>query len=383
MKELIDGYVKRVRELAEHVRGNEQATKQSLVGPLFTLLGYDLTDPRECVPEFRAEFGKDRSVKPVDWAFVQNGRPLFFVEAKEASRKLVGYDEQLADYFAKAPEAKLGILTNGIQWRFFTDVNHENVMDVEPFLKWDVFSEENPPLDFLTLLQKSQFNPQLIRTFAKQRRNQNLLLNEISRLLEPSADFVRLAVSNLETRKLTENVVESWKPVLAAALQEWVKQTMLSLAIDFGTRTDLQQETASRIETTPEELEGFATVQRLLGPDRPIAYEDTISYFKIHLKERYTWVMCRFYFGRKRPTIWVPLAIEDAGLLASQFPMMTPQQGWTCLSLDSPKDLESVGDLLRKAYDQQRANRVKGSDGAETVDPSKKGPVSSVSNDSV
>jgi hypothetical protein len=264
MKDLIDGYVKRVRELAEHVRGNEQATKQSLVGPLFTLLGYDLTDPRECVPEFRAEFGKDRSVKPVDWAFVQNGRPLYFVEAKEASRKLVGYDEQLADYFAKAPEAKLGILTNGIQWRFFTDVNHENVMDVEPFLKWDVFSEENPPLDFLTLLQKSQFNSQLIRTFAKQRRNQNLLLNEISRLLEPSADFVRLAVSNLETRKLTENVVESWKPVLAAALQEWVKQTMLSLAIDFGTRTDLQQDTASRIETTPEELEGFATVQRLL-----------------------------------------------------------------------------------------------------------------------
>ena len=367
MKDLIDGYVKRVRELAEHVRGNEQATKQSLVGPLFTLLGYDLTDPRECVPEFRAEFGKDRSVKPVDWAFVQTGRPLFFVEAKEASRKLVGYDEQLADYFAKAPEAKLGILTNGIQWRFFTDVTHENVMDVEPFLKWDLFSEESPPLDFLTLLQKSQFNSQLIRTFAKQKRNQNLLLNEISRLLEPSADFIRLAVSNLETRKLTENVVESWKPVLAAALQEWVKQTMLSMAIDFGARTESQQDSTSRIETTPEELEGFATVQKLLGPDRPVAYEDTISYFKIHLKERYTWVMCRFYFGRKRPTIWVPLSIEEAGGLAAQFPMMTPQQGWTCLSLDSPKDLESLGDILRKAYDQQRANRVKVVDGAEKV----------------
>jgi hypothetical protein len=135
MKDLIDNYVKRVRELADHVKGNEQATKQSLVGPLFTLLGYDLTDPRECIPEFRADFGKDRSAKPVDWAFIQNGRPLFFVEAKEAGRKLVGYDEQLADYFAKAPEAKLGILTNGVQWRFFTDVTHENVMDHEPFLK--------------------------------------------------------------------------------------------------------------------------------------------------------------------------------------------------------------------------------------------------------
>ena len=129
MKDEIDGYIKRVRELAEHVRGNEQATKQSLIGPLFTLLGYDLTDPRECVPEYKADFGKDRSVKPVDWAFFQNGRPLFFVEAKEANRKLAGFDEQLADYFGKSVEVKLGILTNGVHWRFFTDMMHANVMD--------------------------------------------------------------------------------------------------------------------------------------------------------------------------------------------------------------------------------------------------------------
>ena len=53
MREALQQYVKRVQDLADHVRGNEQATKQSLVGPLFTLLGYDLTDPRECVPEYR------------------------------------------------------------------------------------------------------------------------------------------------------------------------------------------------------------------------------------------------------------------------------------------------------------------------------------------
>ncbi|WP_437805489.1 hypothetical protein [Sorangium sp. So ce1078] len=118
MREALASYVNRVRDLAEHVKGNEQATKQSLIGPLFTLLGYDLTDPRQCLPEYRVDFGKDRSVKPIDWAFLQNARPIFFVEAKEAGRKLAGFDEQLADYFAKAPDAKLGVLTNGIQWRF-------------------------------------------------------------------------------------------------------------------------------------------------------------------------------------------------------------------------------------------------------------------------
>jgi hypothetical protein len=365
MKEAIDGYIKRVRELAEHVRGNEQATKQSLIGPLFTLLGYDLTDPRECIPEYRADFGKERSVKPVDWAFFLNGRPVFFVEAKEAYRKLAGYDEQLADYFAKSPEVKLGILTNGVQWRFFTDVVHQNVMDKEPFLKWDVLSDEKPPIDFLTVLQKAQFNSQLIRAFAEQRRNQNLLLDEISRLLEPSAEFVKLAVSNIDTRRLTEKIVEDWKPILASALQEWVKQRMLSMALDPAAHIEPGADSAPRIETTQEELDGFATVQRLLGPDRPVAYEDTVSYFKIHLKERYTWVMCRFYFGRRRPTIWVPLAVEDAQPLADPFPVSSPQVGWSCVALNSSKDLDSLGDLLRSAYDQQRAARMKTPDAAE------------------
>src|SRR5271166_4486646 len=88
MREALQQYVKRVQDLAEHVRGNEQATKQSLVGPLFTLLGYDLTDPRECIPEHRVDFGPGRSVKPIDWAFLQNARPIFFVEAKEVGKKL-------------------------------------------------------------------------------------------------------------------------------------------------------------------------------------------------------------------------------------------------------------------------------------------------------
>jgi hypothetical protein len=61
LRESFETYVKRVKELAEHVRGNEQATRQSLIDPFFTMLGYDLTDPRECVPEYKADFGKDRS----------------------------------------------------------------------------------------------------------------------------------------------------------------------------------------------------------------------------------------------------------------------------------------------------------------------------------
>ncbi|KYG02570.1 hypothetical protein BE21_54780 [Sorangium cellulosum] len=99
------------------------------------------------------------------------------MEAKEAGRELAGFDEQLADYFAKAPEAKLGILTNGIQWRFFTDIVNENVMDKEPFVQWDVLADEQPPIDFLTVLQKSEYNAGLLRAFAQRTRQQNLLVH--------------------------------------------------------------------------------------------------------------------------------------------------------------------------------------------------------------
>ena len=362
MKDTITVYIKRVRDLAEHVKGNEQATKQSLIGPLLTLLGYDLTDPRECIPEYRVDFGKDRSVKPIDWAFLQNGQPIFFVEAKEVGKRLPGYDEQLADYFAKAPEAKLGILTNGIQWRFFTDVVNMNVMDREPFLKWDVLSDEEPPHDLLTVLQKSQFNSELIRAFAKRQRAQNLLVEELNRLLEPASEFVRLAIANIETRKLTENVLENWKPVLANAINEWAKQRALTVVLNdpSASKIGTQEPQPSKIETTKEELDGFAIAQRLLGESRPVAYEDTVAYFKVHLPGRNSWVVCRFYFGRRRLAVTVPLSVDRVQQLAPSFVVGLADKGWAGITLNAVSDLEGLGDVLVAAFEHQRGLRIGG-----------------------
>ncbi|MDR3618079.1 MAG: type I restriction enzyme HsdR N-terminal domain-containing protein [Paludisphaera borealis] len=370
MREALQQYVKRVQELAEHVRGNEQATKQSLVGPLLTLLGYDLTDPRECVPEYRVDFGANRSVKPIDWAFFQATRPIFFVEAKEVGKRLGSYDEQLADYFAKAPEARLGILTNGVQWRFFTDVVNPNIMDKEPFVKWDVLTDEQPPFDFLTLIQKAQYNKQLIRTFAERKRAQNLLVSELNRLLEPASEFVKLAIANIETRRISDKVVDDWKPVLSNAINEWARQRTLTAVLENPARSDNQAAAegseSNRIETTQEELAAYEIVRRHLGPSRPVAYEDTVSYFKIHLAERYTWVMCRLYLGRKRPTVWVPLPLDQVQPMTPDFVTNSPQAGWTCITLAATSEIERLGDVLRAAWDSQRAIRSKGDENDET-----------------
>lgn len=361
--ETIENYVRRVKELSDHVKGNEQATKQSLIGPFFTLLGYDLTDPRECIPEYKADFGKDRSTKPIDWAFLQGGNFAFFVEAKEVGKKLAGYDEQLADYFAKDPNVKLGVLTNGAQWRFFTDVEHPNVMDKEPFAKWDVGADEHPPFDVIRLVQKQQFNPELIRAYAQRKRAQNLLVGELTRLLEPSSEFTKLAVANIETRNLTQAVVDSWKPIVGNAVDEWAKQRLLSTVLN-APRVDGHADEGPKVETTVEEIEAFETAKRLLGKERPVAYEDSVAYFKIHFAEHRTWVIARLQLARKVPLLWVHLSQEEATPLAGGR-VVTMTSGWSVVALGDSHDVASLGDLLRAAYDKVKRTRMGNGEAAE------------------
>lgn len=351
LREAIDGYVKRVKDLADHVRGNEQATKQSLIGPFFSMLGYDLTDPRECFPEYKADFGKDRSTKPIDWGFKQGGSFIFFVEAKEVGKKLSGYDEQLADYFAKDANVKLGVLTNGAQWRFFTDVENANVMDKEPFAKWDILADEEAPFDVITILQKAKFNPELIRAYAQRQRAQNLLLQELARLLEPSSEFTKLAVANIETRNLTQAVVDHWKPVVGNAIKEWAKQRTLTavLAAPPATTSSRDVSEAGKVETTQEELDAFETVKAILGSEHLIAWEDSVAYFKIHLAAKRTWVFARLFMNRKNPLVCVPMTVDQVTPLVPGRPVAT-NNGWAQVTLDAPEQIGELGALFRAAY---------------------------------
>ena len=115
-------------------------------------------------------------------------------------------------------------------------------------MTWDVLSDEEPPIDLLTVLQKAQYNPQLIRTFAERNRNRNLLVNELAKLLEPSSELVSLAVANIEIRRMTDAVVDGWKPVLAGAIEEWAKQRTLHIILNPPKQRETP--TTDRVVTT-------------------------------------------------------------------------------------------------------------------------------------
>ena len=259
---------------------------------------------------------------------------------------------------------KLGILTNGAQWRFFTDVVNANVMDREPFAKWDILGDEPPPFDVVTLLQKAQFNAELIRTFAQRQHAQNLLVQELARLLEPSTEFAKLAIANIETRNLTQAVVESWKPIVANAIQEWAKQRTLTAVLAPPPPISSKElaDAAGKIETTQEELDTFDLVRKVLGAERPVAYEDSVAYFKIHLVEKRTWVCARLQMNRKHPLVWVPLSPDQVAQLAPGRPVQS-SGSWTSVALDGPGQVTELSELLRAAYAAVR--QAKGSATAE------------------
>jgi hypothetical protein len=289
MKEKLEQYVNRVKELYEACRDNEAQTKAALIVPLFTILGYDVTDPRECKQEYKADFGEGRGKEPVDWAFCVNDALAFLVEAKAVGKNLPPYDAQLSDYFGKLrPPVRLGILTNGVHWRFFTDLDLLNKMDVQPFLEWDVLKGAIP-YEFLTILQRAKFDSEYIKTFAKQRYRQSLLVAQLSTVLKPSPEFVKLALTlpprTLEDRYLTAPVIEEWTPIFVNAIREWAQQQRLTMALDLV--VDDQVEPASIVslnETGDDQKEPEVSLKDLIDAGILTPGKLTVNYNRTDLE---------------------------------------------------------------------------------------------------
>ena len=217
--------------------GNEESTKTSLILPLFRLLGYNVDSPREVRAECGKGPGGDKYHRRVDWAFYIDDMLAFLVEAKAVGENIAARDpfQQLSLYYSQRQMSKpqknlLGILTSGVRWRFFTDLNVNHLMDKEPFLDWNVL--EHPiPCDYLAVLQRDAFNPERIKEIARPERRRDWMKDSLLGLLRPSASFVRLAIQQgIEDREATDSVVEEWRPIVASALQQWANQQVRTVA---------------------------------------------------------------------------------------------------------------------------------------------------------
>lgn len=314
-------FSKRVESLKDGLT-TEEATKTAIIMPFFSLLGYDVFNPEEFVPEFTADVGIKKGEK-VDYAIMSEGNPVILIECKWIGEPLEKHDSQLFRYFGTT-KAKFAILTNGQIYRFYTDLEERNKMDEKPFLEINILDVKENQVVELKKFHKSQFDIDNIFNVASDLKYSNEFKSKFSVLLQqPDDDFVRFFLSGIYEGKLMQSVVDRFRPVLKKSLNDYISELMndkIKNALGANSETgekklDSQAEEStenthiSKVVTTNEEIEAFYLIKNMLKsllPVEDITYKDTESYFSVLHKGKTTRWICRFYFNSTNKYIAIP-----------------------------------------------------------------------------
>lgn len=319
-------YSKRVESLKDNIQ-TEEATKTSLIMPFFSLLGYDVFNPDEFIPEFTADVGIKKGEK-VDYAILQEGKPVILIEAKWIGEKLEKHDSQLFRYFATC-NAKFAILTNGQYYRFYTDLEEPNKMDETPFLDINLLDLKETQVTELKKFCKENFNEAEIFDAASELKYTYEFRKKFSdELQDPSDDLVRFFLNPVYDGLKTANVIDHFRPVLKKALNGYISELMndrIKSALNSEENqctadtpsepsnevvpSSEEKSPASKIVTTEEEQEAYFIVKNLLKefiPASDITYKDTESYFNILYKNNsWKWI-CRLKLSESRKILIIP-----------------------------------------------------------------------------
>jgi hypothetical protein len=290
----------------------EESTKHAFVLPFINILGYDAFNPLEVVPEFTADIGMKKGEK-VDYAIYQNDEPILIVECKSWKQDLTTHSSQLFRYF-HVTKTRFALLTNGIQYQFFTDLDEKNKMDQKPFFEFDITNlKENTILE-ISKFHKSNFNVENIVINASGLKYTKEIKRQINdELGNPSNEFVKLFANKVYTGRLTEKVMEEFKDLVQKAFSQFVSEKIndrLNAALNKETIKQKEEQNEiiedSKIVTSEEELEGHKIVVAILRrilPTNRIIFRDTQSYFGILLDDNNRKPLCRLHLNNGKKYI--------------------------------------------------------------------------------
>jgi hypothetical protein len=304
----------RVLKLKDQI-ATEEATKNAFIMPFLQSLGYDVFNPTEVVPEFITDIGIKKGEK-IDYAIFMDGKPSILIECKHWAQNLNIHDGQLLRYF-HVSKAKFGLLTNGINYRFYSDLVEPNKMDEKPFLEFNIHEIKDNQIEELKKFHKSYFDADSIVNTASELK----YTNELKQLLQqelnnPSPEFVKhfakqVYPSNLSAKSLvlfTNLTKRSVQQYISDLITERLKTALTKedeVAKEQDIKTEsISQESESKVETTEIELEGFMIVKTILRQRidiKRITYRDAQTYFAIILDDNNRKTICRLYLnGNKK-----------------------------------------------------------------------------------
>ena len=292
----------------------EEATKYAFIMRFINCLGYDVFNPLEVVPEFVADIGIKKGEK-VDYAILKDGSPIILVECKHWSADLDPHNSQLFRYF-HTTTAKFGILTNGIVFRFYTDLVETNKMDEKPFFEFRIDDMKDVQVEKLKEFHKSYFSLDSIINTASELKFmselRSLIVKEIS---EPSDEFTRYFAKAVYPSIVIPKVLEQFRGLVKRSFSQFINDAInerlkSALATDQQKAEELEKEEIKnspeeegRIQTTAEEMEGFYIVRAIVCAKikvTRVAHRDQQSYFGILLDDNNRKPICRLHFNGKK-----------------------------------------------------------------------------------
>lgn len=299
----------------------EEATKNAFVMPFISLvLGYDVFNPNEVVPEFTADVGTKKGEK-IDYAIVKDGEVQILIEAKTVGSPLgINHASQLFRYFATT-NARIAVLTNGEHYHFFTDLDRPNRMDDKPFLQLDLSDLDDSLVPEIQKLTKDSFDLESVVSAAEELKYIGALKRVLGvQFREPDAEWVKALTGRVYEGPITQKVREQFRTLVTKAMKQFLAdQVNDRLKAALGGQgyaespAPLTGESAAResvaeaveeadrgIVTTFEELEGFQIVRAIACSEVPpsrIVHRDTKSYMGILLDDNNRKPLARLHFN--------------------------------------------------------------------------------------
>jgi hypothetical protein len=362
--------IDRLRDLAaripklqqDNLVKTEEGTKNALVMPFINALGYDVFNPMEVTPELVADVGTKKGEK-VDYAIMRDGKPIILFECKGFGVDLNKvHESQLFRYFSVTP-ARFGILTNGVQYRFYSDLTSPNKMDEAPFFSFDLASFTDVHVETLKRFTKSAFDETSNINVASGLKYRSGIRSYIETLFgEPSDSFVRFVVKESKVYEsiVTQSVVAEFTGIIRESIRAYIsdqvdrrlKTALASAEAEAQPPTTETEPTPSpdipeenKIVTTQEEIDAYFAIKSIVREIidvKRVTMKDAQSYCAVLIDNNKFQSLCRFYFNKSKKYLGI----------------MTPEKTEEKIAISNVDDIYQYADRL-KATAQYYSNRTK------------------------
>lgn len=271
---------------------NEAQTRKFLIEPFFLMLNYESTN---LIPEYNADFG-DRISQKIDYAILLNKKETILVEAKKYNSRLTDKEAgQLNGYFGNTKSSKIAILTNGIEYRFYSDVVEQNIIDSKPFFIFNITNYTDSDLESLIRFDKRFINVQSIVNTA-----QEIVFNEsfenafFKELIAPSKELLKSIHKNMT---FTSKFNEETQGKMINLINSSLLKSMYDKKVLLESTSNSQG-----VVTTELEIQAYHTIRTLLIqnkkiPKERIGFKDFKGFFNISIDESSKKVICKLMFN--------------------------------------------------------------------------------------